>query len=291
MISGFINLNKPSKITSNKALGILKAVLKSKGFTDKIGHMGTLDPLACGVLPIALGRATRLFDYTLDKVKEYEAEFIFGAQSPSLDTDTEVVYDDTIDVEEDAVVRAMSTLIGEIDQIPPIYSAKSVGGVRAYELARKGKEVELKPKRIKIFSLELIEKVKKNTYRIKIKCSGGTYVRAIGRDIASLLNTTAVMSALTRTQSGIFTLDNAITLEEVRDENFDFISKVIPCEELLIDYKKLLLNECQQRLLLNGIKIDVDNEDGFYSVYGVDDNLLGVGQVVESKLALKTWLI
>ena len=291
MISGFINLNKPSKITSNKALGILKAVLKSKGFTDKIGHMGTLDPLACGVLPIALGRATRLFDYTLDKVKEYEAEFIFGAQSPSLDTDTEVVYDDTIDVEEDAVVSVMSTLIGEIDQIPPIYSAKSVGGVRAYELARKGKEVELKPKRIKIFSLELIEKVRKNTYRIKIKCSGGTYVRAIGRDIASLLNTTAVMSALTRTQSGIFTLDNAITLEEVRDENFDFVSKVIPCEELLIDYKKLLLNERQQRLLLNGIKIDVDNVGGFYSVYGVDDNLLGVGQVVESKLALKTWLI
>lgn len=99
------------------------------------------------------------------------------------------------------------------------------------------------------------------------------------------------MSALTRTQSGIFTLDNAITLEEVRDESFDFASKVIPCEELLIDYKKLLLNERQQRLLLNGIKIDVDNVDGFYSVYGVDDNLLGVGQVVESKLALKTWLI
>lgn len=291
MISGFINLNKPSKITSNKALGILKAVLKTKGFTDKIGHMGTLDPLACGVLPIALGRATRLFDYTLDKVKEYEAEFIFGAQSPSLDTDTEVVYNDTIDVEEDAVVSAMSTLIGEIDQIPPIYSAKSVGGVRAYELARKGKEVELKPKRIKIFSLELIEKVKKNTYRIKIKCSGGTYVRAIGRDIASLLNTTAVMSALTRTQSGIFTLDNAITLEEIRDENFNFISKVIPCEELLADYKKLILNEGQQRLLLNGIKIDVDNEDGFCSVYGVNGNLLGVGQVAESKLALKTWLI
>lgn len=291
MISGFINLNKPSKITSNKALGILKAVLKSKGFTDKIGHMGTLDPLACGVLPIALGRATRLFDYTLDKVKKYEAEFIFGAQSPSLDTDTEVVYDDTIDVEEDAVVRAMSTLIGEIDQIPPIYSAKSVGGVRAYELARKGKEVELKPKRIKIFSLELIEKVRKNTYRIRIKCSGGTYVRAIGRDIASLLNTTAVMSALTRTQSGIFTLDNAITLEEVRDESFDFVSKVIPCEELLVYYQKIILDERQQRLLLNGIKIDVDNVDGFYSVYGVDDNLLGVGQVVESRLALKTWLI
>ena len=292
MISGFINLYKPSGISSNKALGIVKAVLRNYGIEEKIGHFGTLDPLASGVLPLALGRATRLFDYSLDKIKEYHATFIFGAISDSLDLGTEVKYDSAVNVNINDVKASIKDNIGEINQVPPMYSAKSVAGVRAYKIARMGGEIELKPKKIIIYDIVDVKEEGRNTFSMKIVCGGGTYVRAIGRDIAKSLGTTAVMSNLIRTKSGKFDIENAITLEFIKSQNFDIKDIILPCDLVLNDFERIVISEKQKKKILNGVKISVEEANYVNcTVYDMSENLLGIGEIENGEMRLKTWLI
>ena len=292
MISGFINLYKPSGISSNKALGIVKAVLRNYGIEEKIGHFGTLDPLASGVLPLALGRATRLFDYSLDKIKEYHATFIFGAISDSLDLGTEVKYDSAVNVNINDVKESIKDNIGEINQVPPMYSAKSVAGVRAYKIARMGGEIELKPKKIIIYDIVDVKEEGRNTFSMKIICGGGTYVRAIGRDIAKSLGTTAVMSNLIRTKSGKFDIENAITLEFIKSQNFDIKDIILPCDLVLNDFERIVISEKQKKKILNGVKISVEEANYVNcTVYDMSENLLGIGEIENGAMRLKTWLI
>ena len=284
-INGFININKPKDMTSNRALQILKRKLSEQNIKEKIGHMGTLDPLATGVLPVALGRATRLFNYSLDKEKEYVAEFIFGAKSVSLDTDSEVIIDNSINITKDQIVSILPTQIGKIKQIPPIFSAKNINGQRAYDLARKGKEFELPPKEIEIKSIDLLEETGENTFAFRIVCSGGTYIRSIARDIAKALGTDGVMSKLTRTRSGIFNLENSIDI----DNCDDILSNLIPMENLMTNYPKMEINESIYDDLMNGKKIslNIDSETCIFlngKFVGVCDNILGITKV-------KTWLV
>lgn len=292
MISGFINLYKPSGISSNKALGIVKAVLRNYGIEEKIGHFGTLDPLASGVLPLALGRATRLFDYSLDKIKEYHATFIFGAISDSLDLGTEVKYDSAVNVNINDVKASIKDNIGEINQVPPMYSAKSVAGVRAYKIARMGGEIELKPKKIIIYDIVDVKEEGRNTFSMKIVCGGGTYVRAIGRDIAKSLGTTAVMSNLIRTKSGKFDIENAITLEFIKSQNFDIKDIILPCDLVLNYFERIVISEKQKKKILNGVKISVEEANYVNcTVYDMSENLLGIGEIGNGEMRLKTWLI
>ena len=292
MINGFININKPASISSNKVLGILKYNLRKIGINEKIGHFGTLDPLATGVLPVALGRATRLFDYSLDKVKVYIAEFIFGAKSESLDTDTEVIFDESYTIPNISdIEKAFKNQIGEIDQIPPKFSAKSVNGERAYKLARKGEDVALPAKKIKIYNIDILD-VKFNVVSVKIECGGGTYVRAIGRDAASFLNTDAVMTKLERVESGKFSLKNSVSLYEIEQDPKIILDKIIPIDEFLIDFPKVNVKTEEKKALLDGKRISgIISEKGNYSMY-CENVPIGIADIDDNKLTyVKTWLL
>jgi tRNA pseudouridine55 synthase len=218
-MDGFINLNKPKGLTSAKALAIVKGILKSKGvLTGKIGHLGTLDPDAEGVLPIAVGKATKLFEEFLTKQKVYYSIFCFGKTSDTLDASGTITETSPVIVKLDEVKKAVENYKGEISQIPPMYSAKSVNGVRAYELARKGIEVELKPKKVKIYSFEVLEELGNSRFSFRIICGGGTYIRSLARDLALDLGTVGLMEYLKREQSGDLKIENSFTLQDLREK-------------------------------------------------------------------------
>lgn len=288
MLNGFINLYKESGFSSNKALSIIKRLLKENNIVTKVGHFGTLDPLAEGVLPIALGRATRLFDYTLSKKKTYLATFIFGQETDTLDTTGKLLQQEDIIITETDITRVIDNFVGNIDQIPPQYSAKSINGVRAYKLARQGIEVELKPKTITVFDIKLIKKVASNTYEFLITCSGGTYIRSIVRDLANSMGTIGVMSKLIRTRSGVFDIKSSVKLQDI----FDIKKIIMPIETFTDSFEKLFLTNEQKTSLVNGIFPQIEGlNDNYYGVYS-DNILMGIGERCDDDLLrLKTWLL
>lgn len=289
MPNGFINLYKNSGISSNKALSILKSVLKENNIITKVGHLGTLDPLAEGVLPVAIGRATRLFEYTLDKVKSYTATFKFGILTDTLDTEGEIIKQDGTIPTSAEIENILPKMVGEVEQMPPAFSAKSVNGVRAYKLARRGLEVPLEPKKITIYSLNLIEKLDESTYKFDISCSGGTYIRSIVRDMAKLLNTYGIMTALIRTKSGYFDIKNCVRLENLKE---NIIENIIPMENIIEDMPIYIVEERYAKPLLNGVALSLNNlPDGNFQLY-YDKNLIGIAKKDENNnLKINTWLI
>jgi len=247
---GFINIYKPSNMTSNAVVQKIKKHFNIK----KIGHMGTLDPMACGILPLAIGKATRLFDYMLQKVKRYIVEYQFGYETDTLDSTGTVInsVDKIPTVEE--ITKVIASMIGKMNQIPPKYSAKNINGARAYDLARKGIDFDLKPKEIEIFEIKLLD-YQENNFRFSILCSSGTYIRAIGRDIAQKVNSLATMTYLERSESANFTINNSIKLEEVlKLENVEDI--VISPINVFNNFDIIKVNEKEYIDLKNGKKIE-----------------------------------
>ncbi len=271
---GFFNVDKPSGIVSSTIVNKLKWLTGVP-----CGHLGTLDPLASGVLPVGAGNATRLFDYFLNKTKEYIAEFTFGVTSDTLDSTGECTCVGRIPTAEE-LVSAFPQFLGEILQTPPKYSAKNVNGRRGYELARAGIDFELAPKKIRIDGLEFLgEGETPNSYRVKIRCGGGTYIRSLGRDIANALQTHAVMSALRRTKSGVFEEGNALpfSLLEGDPSVEELESYLIPTESVL-PFPVLELTEREEKKLYDGQSIPVENEDGRYKIYKAG-SFYGVAEV------------
>lgn len=278
---GFFNIDKPSGITSSTVVN------KCKWLSGvPCGHMGTLDPLASGVLPVGVGNATRLFDYFLDKDKEYIAEFTFGVTSDTLDSTGELIQTGDIPSVQE-IVQVLPAFSGEQLQMPPKYSAKSVNGRRGYELARAGVEFELQPKKVRIDSVELLEQISCDCFRFKIRCGGGTYIRSIARDIAQKLGTHAVMSALRRTQSGVFTLSNALAYQELEKDPAlsDLKEFLIPTESVL-PFTALTLTGKDERRFFNGVAVETDEKDGLYKVYQ-DGAFYGVAEVKDGKAKAK----
>ena len=208
---GFINLYKPCGMSSAMAVTAVKKAL-NYGYC---GHLGTLDPLAEGVLPISLGKASRLFDYLNEnKTKKYTAEFIFGYATDTLDITGKIIDSGGRLPSEKEIRAVLPKLTGEYEQIPPAFSAKKVAGYKAYELARKGIMPELKAKKITVYSFEMISySDEKGSF--EISCSSGTYIRCLARDLAAKLGTYAVMSGLIRTQSGGFAISDAVKIDEI----------------------------------------------------------------------------
>ena len=283
--SGFFNVDKPSGIVSSAVVNKLKWLTGLP-----CGHMGTLDPLASGVLPVGAGNATRLFDYFLEKRKEYVADFTFGVFSDTLDSTGELIHGGHVPSEQD-ILDVLPTMVGEIMQMPPKYSAKNVNGKRGYELARAGIEFELQPKKIVIHDLTLLDKVNEDTYRVKIACGGGTYIRSIGRDLAETLGTNAVMSALRRTQSGAFTLENAIPFSvlEADPSPEELATYLIPTESVL-GYERLDVDEKSRQKMFNGLSVRVEQEEGTYKFYKEDGEFYGLAEVKNGFAKLKTKL-
>ena len=270
-------------MSSAYALNLIKKRFRG----EKMGHMGTLDPLASGVLPVAFGKATRLFDYLLEKDKVYKAEFTFGYETDTLDRGGTVVKSNGYMPSVQEITAVLSSLTGEVEQLPPVYSAKNINGKRSYELARMGIDVDLKPKKVVITSIDFLEKSGENSYVFLIKCKGGTYIRSICRDLAYKLNTFATMTALERLQSGIFTLENAYSIEDVVD-NFNE-EKMLIAPDSVLTFEKIFLSNRRTDDLVNGRLFSLDLPNGVYSVYGREE-FIGVGFINEGVLKIKSYI-
>ena len=282
-MNGFLNLYKTKGVSSARVLNAVKRSLKG----ETVGHMGTLDPLADGVLPVAIGKSTRLFDYLLDKNKEYVATVAFGFSTDSYDLEGEITQRSDVLPSDAELEAACKKLTGDIMQIPPIYSAKCVNGKRSYELARKGVAVELPPKKVTVKSIRVLDKISESEYKIKIVCGGGTYIRAIARDLGLLCGTVATMTSLTRTASGIFRIENSVTAEEFTSAAYKSALLVPPDE--VIDYPIIRLDERQTERLYNGLYDVYDYPDGIYKVYS-PTAFYGVGEVKNGKIKVKAYL-
>lgn len=280
---GFINVNKPQGISSAGVVGRIKHNFK----LDKIGHMGTLDPLACGVLPIAVGKATRLFDYFLNKQKTYIVEAEFGYETPSLDLGTEVEKNTTIIPLYKEICDTTSKFLGVIKQLPPIYSAKNINGEKAYNLARKGQNVQLKPVDVEIFKFKCLEDLGKNKFKFLIQCSSGTYVRSLIRDLAYNLNSLATVTFLQRAKTGVFDINNSVYLDDLLKSNIN--DYIVPIEKVFSNYKIIDVNETDFFKLKNGLTIDssVDDKNIFIRY---KTSILGIADAINGKLKLKTYL-
>ncbi len=281
-MNGFINIFKPSGITSAYALTKIKKAFKG----EKIGHMGTLDPLASGVLPVGIGKCNRLFNFLLDKEKVYKAEFTFGYETDTLDSDGKIINKSDKIPSKQEILEILPCLVGEIMQIPPSFSAKNVDGKRSYELARKGIQVELPPKKVEILKIELDGEISNGTYAFTITCKGGTYIRSICRDMAYKLNTYATMTKLSRVQSGCFTLENAINIE-----NFDLfnIEKHLIKPQDVISFESIYLNKKDDVELSFGRKVVIDKKDGFYKIFN-SEGFIGVGEIQNYILKIKAYI-
>ena len=283
---GFINVDKPSGIVSSTVVNKIKWL---SGVP--CGHMGTLDPLASGVLPVGVGNATRLFDYFLEKDKEYIADFTFGVDSDTLDSTGNLVQGGHVPNEME-ISSVLPTLCGDIMQIPPKYSAKNVNGRRGYDLARAGIEFELAPKKVRIDSVELLGKKEEtvDTYLFKIRCGGGTYIRSIARDMAAALGTKAVMSGLRRTQSGIFTLQNAIPFEVLeQDPSVEELEQYLIPTDSVLPFETLPLTDQEVGRILQGQRVKTDMVGGIYKMYTAD-GFYGLVEVVDGLAKAKTKL-
>ncbi len=279
-------MDKPSGIVSSTVVNKIKWLSGTP-----CGHMGTLDPLASGVLPVGVGNATRLFDYFLEKEKVYVAEFTFGVDSDTLDSTGTLVRGGRVPNERE-IVEVLPRFFGDIMQMPPKYSAKNVNGRRGYELARAGIEFELQPKKVHIYDMECLGRVegKDDAFRIKIRCGGGTYIRSIARDLAETLGTKAVMSALRRTQSGVFDLGNSIPFSVLEsDPPVEELEKYLIPTESVLPFERLFLTEKQEEKLYHGQFVDVNCADGLYKIYQ-GDVFYGIAEVCEGKAKAKTKL-
>lgn len=280
-MTGFINLNKASGVSSAKEVSVIKRLTKTP-----CGHMGTLDPMASGVLPVAIGNAARLFDFFLNKHKKYIATFRFGVDSDTLDSTGKIIENAGRVPSKQEIEEVLPLFFGEIQQVPPMYSAKNISGKRGYELARAGVEFKLLPKTVKIYSIEFIDNASNDSYDFEIECGGGTYIRSIARDVAQKLGTKAIMSSLVRTQSGPFIVENAVKSKELTEDNVkDFI---IPTESLL-PFDSIYPDENQEFKLFNGVAVPCEKQDGIYKLYrrGV---FYGLAEVKQSILKVRTKL-
>jgi tRNA pseudouridine55 synthase len=208
---GILNVNKPAGWTSRDAVNRVQKLVRP----DKVGHAGTLDPLATGVLVVCVGQATRLIDYVHQADKEYTATFLLGRTSPSDDTETEVTeLTDRHEPTRQEIESALPRFVGRIAQVPPAYSAVKIAGQRAYDLARRGQEIAIGARPVEIHEIEILA-YDYPQLLLRIRCGSGTYIRSLGRDLAAALGTGAVMSALTRTRIGLFALADSLAITEL----------------------------------------------------------------------------
>ncbi len=282
-MNGFLNLYKPKGVSSAFVLNQIKRSVRG----ETVGHMGTLDPLASGVLPVAIGKSARLFDFLLDKSKTYVADFAFGYETDTLDLEGKVIRTSPVIPTEEEIARVLPSLCGDVDQIPPLFSAKCVNGKRGYELARKGKEFTLPPKRVRIEKIELLGRTEENKYRFLIVCGGGTYIRSIARDIGEALGSCATMTDLVRRSSGIFDMDSSVTAERFANAE-DKKSLLIPPDEV-VSFPKLELTEREAERLFNGLYDRFSFPDGIYRVYE-PNAFYGVGILTDGKLKVKAYI-
>lgn len=284
-MDGILIINKEKGWTSNDV------VQKIKGIShEKIGHTGTLDPLATGVLPILVGKGTLLSSYLTNHDKEYITTIQLGEKTITADLEGEVIEQKEVTKEmlqKEKIEKVLQSLIGKQSQVPPIYSAIKVKGKKLYEYARKGQEVERKPREIYVYQLELMDILEEEQEIIcKVNCSKGTYIRSLAEEIATRLGTVGFVKELKRTRVGEFKIDQA---SKISDLEKDFEKDLITIEDFFKDKKEIQFEKEDLTKFVNGVKINGNWENGYYRIYQENSKFVGVGTVENRQL--KRWIV
>lgn len=291
-MNGVLNIFKPKGMSSFDAVRVVKKVAG----TGKVGHTGTLDPEATGVLPICIGRATKIIDYIMDSEKVYEVTLKLGIRTTTYDLEGEVLEErDPSHLTEEEILNAINSFKGEYSQIPPMYSALKQNGVRLYELARKGIEVERKGRLVNIYNLEDI-KINNPYISMKVTCSKGTYIRSLCYDIGEKLGVFATMTQLNRAKTSVFSQEKSININELTKENIN--DYILSMEEALEKYDKIIVNKKYVKLLVNGVRVadsrftkDKVINNKLYRVYDDENNFIGLGERNDAGFKIEKLLI
>lgn len=281
-MNGIIIIDKPSGKTSHD---MVYAVRRMTGI-KKVGHTGTLDPMATGVLPVCVGSATKAADMLTLSDKAYVAELVLGKTTDTQDAEGKTLTECEVKVTEAEIRKAVNSFVGEIEQIPPMYSAVKQNGKKLYELARKGIEVERKSRRVTIHSIDILE-INGTHVTIDVSCSKGTYIRTLCEDIGKKLNVGAYMNTLRRTKTGCFTIDESHTIEEIEKEGVEKF--LIPVDRMFTEYPALILNEKQVKSVVNGVQMTYrsGHEGQAYRVYDSENRFLCISEIKDGRLKLK----
>ena len=286
-MNGIIIIDKPKNCTSHDIVRKAKRI-----FDQKVGHTGTLDPNATGVLPLLIGKGTQIAKYIINHDKTYEAVLKLGEKTDTADIEGKILETKEVpkeSLQNEKVKEVLKSFIGKQEQIPPIYSAIKVKGKKLYEYARKGVKVEIQPRQIEIYDIELINIEQQNkTIKFKVKCSKGTYIRTLCEDIAKKLDTVGYMKELNRTQVGEFEIENSITIDElekqiINQKELEKKKYYISIEKYFNMCKNINLNEKKLQLFLNGVQLTWKLEDGIYKIYN-DNYFIGIGTIKNNLL-------
>ncbi len=289
-MTGFVFVKKPEGITSFVAVAKLRRIFGEK----KTGHTGTLDPMATGVLTAALGGATKFIELLESHDKKYRASFVLGKTTDTLDITGSVTSENEVNVTETDVKNALELFKGKIKQLPPMYSAVKKDGVRLYDLARKGIEVEREEREVTVYSLDFVSFNKESgEYVIDVHCSSGTYIRSLISDLGEKLGCGAVMTALDRTSANAVELENCFSFEQLEEmkENGTLEKALVPVDKM-INYEKLTVSPAQAVRFKNGGELDTERvkqakHDGLYNVYSPEGDFLGIGEKVSAEGVIK----
>ena len=285
-MDGILNVYKPKEWTSHDIVAKIKKITG-----EKVGHTGTLDPLAQGVLPVLIGKGTLCSKYLVNHNKKYRVELKLGKRTDTLDAEGEVIEEKEVPEELleklniENIRKNLKKFEGQIEQIPPMYSAIKVKGKKLYEYARKGQNVEIPTRKIMIYSIDLVDILKsENVIVFDVFCGKGTYIRTLCEDIAKSFGTIGFMQNLLRTQVGEFRLEDSISLLMKDEKDLEFIRKnIISIEKIFSQYPKIKIEQQTLKYFLNGVRITQNVKDGVYRVY-TEDKFLGIGVVKEKLL-------
>ena len=289
-MDGIILINKTEGCTSHDVVNKIKHLLN-----EKVGHTGTLDPNATGLLPILIGQGTKLSYYLINHDKEYEVTLKLGIKTDTADSEGSIIEEQNVDnriLNIENVENILKSFIGKQNQVPPMYSAIKVNGKKLYEYARKNIKVEIKPREIEIYDINLKEiNQNEKTINFTVNCSKGTYIRSLCEDIAKRLETIGYMKKLNRTKVGIFNIEESIKIEELEDniQNKEYLEKhIISVEDLFIklngENNKIILNTKKLTLFLNGVKLSYNLKDGEYRIYNEKNKFIGIGSIKNNLL-------
>lgn len=275
MSDGFINLNKAAGVTSHDAVNFVRKIFG----TRKVGHGGTLDPMATGILPVAINQATKFIEYLADCNKTYRAEILFGIETDSGDVTGKILRQENFVMPNiDELKLATKNFLGEIEQSPPKFSAIKINGRKAYDLARQNIDFEMPRRLVTINKFEIL-RVDENFLTVEIDCSKGTYIRSLAADFGESLNLPATLKSLNRVRVGKFFIENAVTLEELKIDSEKFLTPIENC----IDFEKFNLPNHRVKAYLNGLPTNVNAVDKIVKVYA-DEKFLGVGKIKSGEL-------
>ncbi|MBO5413347.1 MAG: tRNA pseudouridine(55) synthase TruB [Clostridia bacterium] len=279
-MDGVLIINKPKGFTSHDVVNVLRKALDTK----KIGHTGTLDPNATGVLPILIGTATKISKYLIEHDKTYIATVRLGEKTDTGDSEGSIIEKDLNfqNISCKQIRDVLKTFIGKQKQIPPMYSAIKINGKKAYEYARKGQAVQLEPRNIEIYSINLI-KLEDEEITFEVSCSKGTYIRTLCEDIAKRLGTIGYMKELTRTRVDEFKLENAVTIDQIKENSLIVNEKIISIESIFMDKPQINLNNRKKELFLNGVRLTFEKPNDIYRIYN-NNEFIGLGTIKDNLL-------